>query len=40
MEPIQGNPCKPEFLEKSKSKQKTTLQGAFLFSEQGFPCIG
>jgi hypothetical protein len=37
---MQGNPCKSEFLEKSKSKQKHTLQGAFLFSEQGFPCIG
>ena len=36
---MQGNPCKSEFLEKSKSKQKHTLQGAFLFTEQGFPCI-
>ena len=23
-----------------KSKQKNALQGAYLFSEQGFPCIG
>ena len=37
---MQGNPCKSEFLEKSKSKQKHTSQGAFLFTEQGFPCIG
>jgi hypothetical protein len=37
---MQGNPCKSEFIEKSKSKQKLTLQGAFLFTEQGFPCIG
>ena len=36
---MQGNPCKSEFKKKSKSKQKHTLQGAFLFTEQGLALL-